>query len=139
MTVHDFGQVYELGTRCYDVTDKPYNYWSIGEVAAHLEKNAGLCFVAEADGRVVGFLLGDENFEIIEDTAHIEWIAVDPACRRLGVASRLIEEALTAIEGLGKSRVVADIAADNEYSRGLARKLGFEEGLSVTYFTKELG
>jgi ribosomal protein S18 acetylase RimI-like enzyme len=122
----------------HKVTDKPYNYWSIREVADHLEGNPGLCFVAEADGAVVGFLLGDETFEILDDTAHVEWIAVDEAYRRLGIAQRLLEEAVTSVERLGKQAVVADIAADNPYSRGLAEKLGFEEGLSVTYFTKRL-
>jgi RimJ/RimL family protein N-acetyltransferase len=40
-------------------------------------------------------------------------------------------------ERLGNRRVDADVASDNEYSRGLTRKLGFTEGLSVTYFVKE--
>jgi ribosomal protein S18 acetylase RimI-like enzyme len=138
MEVRDFAAVYELGVRSYKVTDKPYNYWSIREVADHLERNPGLCFVAEIDGRVVGFVLGDETFEILEDTAHIEWIAVDAAYRRRGIAQRLLETAVTAVDRLGKKAVVADIAADNPYSRGLAEKLGFEQGLSVTYFTKRL-
>ena len=97
-----------------------------------------LCLVAEADGRVVGFMLGDETFEFIEDTAHIEWIAVDDEYRRHGIARRLLQEAVGAVERLGKRAVVADIASDNPYSRGLAEKLGFSEGLSVTYFTKRL-
>ena len=138
MEVRDFAAVYELGTRSYKLTDKPYNYWSIREVADHLEGNPGLCFVAEADGEVVGFVLGDETFEIIEDTAHVEWIAVDERYRRQGIAERLLAEAVAAVERLGKSAVVADVAADNPYSRGLMQKLGFEEGLSVTYFTKRL-
>ena len=138
MEVRDFGAVYELGLRSYNVTDKPYNYWSIREVADHLETNPALCFVAEADGRVVGLLLGDESFEIIADTAHLEWIAVDEGYRRRGIAQRLLEEGVAAAARLGKRAVVADIAADNRYSRSLARKLGFEEGLSVTYFTKRL-
>lgn len=136
MEVCDFAAVYELGRRSYDVTDKPYNYWSLREVADHLETNPGLCFVAEADGRVVGFLLGDETFEIIEDTAHLEWLAVSEDHRRRGIAQRLLEAGVTAAERLGKSAVVADIAADNPHSRGLAQKLGFTEGLTVTYFTK---
>jgi ribosomal protein S18 acetylase RimI-like enzyme len=138
MEVRDFAAVYELGARSYKVTDKPYNYWSIREVADHLERNPGLCLVAEADGHVVGFILGDESFEIIEDTAHLEWIAVDERYRRHGIAQRLLAEAVAAVERLGKSAIVADMAADNPYSRGLAEKLGFEEGLSVTYFTKRL-
>ena len=138
MEVRDFADVYELGRRSYKLTDKPYNYWSIREVADHLERNASLCFVAEADGRVVGFILGDEAFEIIEETTHLEWIAVDDQYRRQGIARRLLEMAVAASERMGKRAVVADIAADNPYSRGLAEKLGFTEGLSVTYFTKRL-
>src|SRR5687767_6315980 len=113
MDVRDFAEVYELGRRSYKVTDKPYNYWSIREVADHLERNPGLCFVAEADGRVVGFILGDETFEIIEDTAHLEWIAVDEQYRRHGIARRLLEAAVAAVERMGKGAVVADIATDN--------------------------
>lgn len=138
MEVRDFAAVYELGLRSYKVTDKPYNYWSIREVADHLERNPSLCFVAEDDGRVVGFLLGDERFEILDDTAHLEWIAVDEAYRRQGLARRLLTEGVAAVERLGKRAVVADVASDNPYSRGLAAKLGFEEGISVTYFTKRL-
>lgn len=138
MEVHDFADVYELGVRSYKVTDKPYNYWSIREVADHLERNPDLCFVAVADDRVVGFVLGDKTFEILEDTAHLEWIAVDERCRRHGIARLLLEEAVEAVERLGKHVVVADIASDNPHSRGLAEKLGFSEGLSVTYFTKRL-
>ena len=91
MEVRDFAAVYELGLRSYEVTDKPYNYWSLREVADHLQSNPGLCFVADGDGRVVGFLLGDERFEILEDTAHLEWIAVDEEYRRRGIAQRLLE------------------------------------------------
>lgn len=139
MELRDFADVYELGRSSYKVTDKPYNYWSIREVADHLDRNPRLCFVAEVDGRVVGFILGDETFEIIEDTAHLEWIAVDEGYRRHGIARQLLEAAVAAVERMGKRTVVADIAADNPYSRGLAEKLGFAEGLSVTYFTKRFG
>ena len=138
MRVADFGDVYELGLQCYDVLDKPYNYWSIREVADHLEGNPGLCFVAEADGRVVGFTLGDASFEILEDTGHLEWIAVAPEYRRRGVAARLIDRAVETFRELGKKRVVADIASGNAASRAMAARTGFTEGISVTYWAKEL-
>lgn len=138
MDVRDFAAVYELGRRCYKVTDKPYNYWSIAEVADHLQRNPELCFVAEVDGEVAGFILGDETFELIEDTAHFEWIAVAPEHRRRGIADSLLEAAIDVVREKGKARIVADVASDNAYSPQLARKHGFTEGLSVTYFTKEL-
>lgn len=138
MGVADFGEVYELGLRCYDVLDKPYNYWSIREVADHLERNPGVCFVAEADGRVVGFALGDATFELIEDTGHLEWVAVAPDYRRQGIAVRLVERAVEALRETGRRRVVADIASGNEASRAMAARTGFTEGISVTYFVKDL-
>jgi ribosomal protein S18 acetylase RimI-like enzyme len=139
MSVGDFAQVYELGLRCYDVLDKPYNYWSIREVADHLQGNPSLCFVAEAAGAIVGFALADETFELIEDTGHLEWVAVAPEVRKRGVASRLIVTAADALRAAGKARMVADIASDNAASRAMAARLGFTEGISVTYFEKLLG
>jgi ribosomal protein S18 acetylase RimI-like enzyme len=138
MRVEDFAQVYELGLRCYDVLDKPYNYWSIREVADHLENNPSLCFVAEADGVIAGFALADETFELIDDTGHLEWVAVAPEFRRQGVASRLITAAADALRAAGKHKVVTDIASDNPASRAMAAQLGFTEGISVAYFEKEL-
>ncbi len=138
MRVSDFSQVYELGLRCYNVREKPYNYWSISEVAAHLEGNPHLCYVAEADGQIVGFGLGEESYQILENTGHLEWIAVAPEYRRQGVATRLIQTLLRVYQELGKEQVVADISSENAASRGLARKLGLSEGISVTFFVKKL-
>lgn len=135
-TVHDFGAVYELGLRCYDVTAIPYNYWSIENIAGYLETSLSL--VAEENGKIVGFLLGGESFEGDEQTAYLEWLAVDAEHRRQGLGRRLTEAALARVQELGKARVVVDIAAPNAASRALAEGLGFEEEVSVSYFAKRL-
>ena len=137
MSVDDLAQVYKLGLRCYNVQDKPYNYWSIREVAHHVEANPGLCYVAD-DGKVIGFTLGEASYEVLENTGHLEWVAVAPEYRHRGIASQLIETMVRAFQELGKARVVADVSSDNGASRALARKLGFSEGISVTFFVKEL-
>jgi len=136
--VEDLPQVYRLGTRCYDVRDKPYNYWSVREVADHIERNPDLCFVAEDDGRIVAFALGDESYEVLEDTGHLEWLAVDAAYRRQGLATKLVEVAVDAMRQKGKLDVVADVSSANEASRPLLRGMGFDEGISVTFFTRRL-
>jgi ribosomal protein S18 acetylase RimI-like enzyme len=138
MNVDDFAQVYKLGLQCYDVQDKPYNYWSIREVADHLETHPKLCFVAEANGRVVGFVLGAAKYEILEDTGHLEWVAVASDYRRKGLASRLVTTMVDAFTALGKARVATDVSSANVASRGMAKALGFTEGISVTFFVKEL-
>lgn len=138
MTAGDFGAVYQLGSLYFDRTAIPYNYWSIGNVAKHLETSGDLCLVAEENGQIVGFLLCDENFEADEQTAYIEWLAVDSEHRRAGLGRRLAEEALARVAELGKTRVVLEVAAPNTASRALAEQLGFEEEVSVTYFAKQV-
>jgi ribosomal protein S18 acetylase RimI-like enzyme len=138
MAVDDLPAVYKLGLECYDVTDKPYNYWTIREVADHVEGSPGLCFVADDDGDVVGFALGAESYEVLEDTGHLEWVAVAPSHRRQGIASRLLATAVDAFRELGKSAVVADVASTNAASHALAAGAGFTEGISVTFFTRRL-
>jgi ribosomal protein S18 acetylase RimI-like enzyme len=65
-------------------------------------------------------------------------VAVAPEYRRQGVALRLVDRAVEALREAGKKRVVADIASRNEASRAMAERTGFTEGISVTYFVKDL-
>ena len=138
MQIEDLPAVYRLGTRSYELTDKPYNFWSVREVAHHVEVAPNLCFVAVADGDVVGFALGEPSYEILEDTGHLEWIAVAPEYRQSGLALKLIEAVVDELRSLGRRVVVADVSSANEASRELFRRAGFEEGISVTFFTRRL-
>jgi ribosomal protein S18 acetylase RimI-like enzyme len=138
MKIEDLPAVYRLGTRCYHVHDKPYNYWSVREVADHVEGSPELCFVAEAAGEVVGFALGAPSYEILKDTGHLEWVAVDSEYRRTGLATQLIDAVVSALRALGRQDVVADVSSANEASRTLFARAGFDEGISVTFFTRRL-
>jgi ribosomal-protein-alanine N-acetyltransferase len=98
--------------------------WSPG---ALLEGLAG-CLAAQHDERLAGFLL-------YRETASAEWeilnLAVDPALRRQGVASRLIEEFL----GLTGGDVYLEVRESNQAARELYRRWGFtEEGLRRGYY-----
>lgn len=136
--VEDLPAVYRLGTRCYERHDKPYNYWSVREVADHVETSPELCFVAENAGEVVGFALAAPSYEFLENTGHLEWLAVAPEHRRDGLATRLIEAVVEQLRARGCEDVVADVSTANEASRGLFERAGFEEGISVTFFTRRL-
>jgi ribosomal protein S18 acetylase RimI-like enzyme len=138
MAVEDVPAVFRLGARCWDVIDVPYNWWSLTEVATHLEEDADLCLVAELDGQVVGFVIGAASFEVLEDTGHLEWIAVDPNHRRRHLASRLLEAELEAYRALGRKAVATDIGSKNVASQELVRRHGFAEGVSITFFMRRL-
>jgi ribosomal protein S18 acetylase RimI-like enzyme len=138
MELEDLPAVYRLGLRCWNVLDKPYNYWSIREVADHFETEPDLSFVAVDNGSVVGFVLGAESYEILEDTGHLEWVAVAPEHRGGGLGGRLIEAFVDALHSRGRREVVADISSKNDASRALFRRAGFDEGIGITFFTRRL-
>jgi ribosomal protein S18 acetylase RimI-like enzyme len=138
MTLEDLPAVYRLGTECYDLHDKPYNYWSVREVAEHFETSPDLCLVADGGGAVVGFALAAPSYELFENTGHLEWVAVAPQERRNGLAAKLIEAIVDRLRERGCSDVVADVSSANETSRTVFRRAGFEEGISVTFFTRRL-
>lgn len=138
MTAADLDDVFELGSRSWDATAIPYIYWSRDGARRQLEASPDLCFVADENGRIVGFLLGEASFESDDQTAYLEWLAVAPDHRRQGLGRRLAEAALAGLEERGMGRVMIDIADDNRPSRALAEELGFQEEATVTYFTKRL-
>ena len=98
--------------------------WSAG---ALLEGLAG-CIAAQHGDRLVGFLL-------YREIASTEWeilnLAVDPAMRRQGVASRLIEEFLSMAGG----EVYLEVRESNHAARALYARWRFsEEGLRPGYY-----
>lgn len=91
------------------------------------------CFVAETDGRVVGFLVsrqlcgerGDEECE-----REILNIAVAPQWRRKGIAKALLESELRC-----KAVFYLEVRESNEAAQALYRTLGFIEiGLRTDYY-----
>ena len=65
--------------------------------------------LAKAEGEVVGFAL----VRAIIDEAELLLIAVDPACRRRGVAGALMRSMLAECRGRGVRRVHLEVRANN--------------------------
>jgi ribosomal protein S18 acetylase RimI-like enzyme len=138
MTLDDLPDVYRLGTACYDRSAIPYAFWTLAEVADHFANSPDLCFVGDSGGAVVGFGLGAPSYEILEDTGHVEWIAVAPDHRGGGLARRLVEALVHGLDARGCRVVVADVAGANEPSRRLFTSTGFDESSTITFFTRRL-
>jgi ribosomal-protein-alanine N-acetyltransferase len=64
--------------------------WSLSMFVLELSKPSGVCLAAIAHKRVLGYLICARYV----DVWHLMNIAVDPAARRRGVASALLEEML---------------------------------------------
>lgn len=69
----------------------------------YLERNPGLSFIAEVDGRVVASLMAGHDGR----RGYIQHLAVDPEQRKQGIAGRLLELCLQALlaQGIVKSHV----------------------------------
>lgn len=82
-------------------------------------------FVAEADGRLVGFVAGFRS-QTHADQAYIHFVGVEPAWRGTGLGRRLYERFFEAAAGLGCSEVHCVTSPMNEGSIAFHSALGFE-------------
>ncbi len=83
----------------------------------------------EGDETIVGYLLGsleDRDWSDLRDACgKIHDLYVDAGVRGRGVASRLVEEAVTRLTAMGAPRVVLMAAWRNAAARTLFEHLGF--------------
>ncbi|NUO60320.1 MAG: GNAT family N-acetyltransferase [Hamadaea sp.] len=136
MGLEHLRQVRDLGRQVYDVTVKPYTSWSLTSIAEHLDTDEGACWVALVDDRVVGFVLGSMTFELRDDWAYLEWIAVAPEQQGKGIARRLVDVCCNALFAAGATRVVTDVEETNHASAALMERSGFTAATTVTLFTR---
>jgi ribosomal protein S18 acetylase RimI-like enzyme len=103
-------------------------WWGGRQMAAMLPKLffvhfRDTSFVAEEDGRVVGFLCGFRS-QTYEDEAYIHFVGVDPSARGAGIARALYERFFAAVAPRTIVRAVTSPA--NERSLAFHRALGFD-------------
>jgi ribosomal-protein-alanine acetyltransferase len=79
--------------------------------------------VVEQDGRVVGFIVGQQ----LEDEWEIENIAVTGEARRCGLGSRLVGELLDVVRSRGGKSVFLEVRESNRAARSLYEKWAFIE------------
>ncbi len=91
--------------------------------------------MARTAGKVVGYAEGD----LLLPVAHLNRIAVHPACQGHGIGALLLHDALRAFWRLGATQVSLNTQVDNHYSQRLYRRFGFDPvGDGVTVWELEL-
>jgi ribosomal-protein-alanine N-acetyltransferase len=74
---------------------------------------------------------------LIVDELHINTIAVDPAVRRAGLATALMQHVMRDAARSGARRATLEVRASNEPARRLYAQLGFEEAaVRPLYYTQ---
>ena len=105
------------------------------EIAAYLRRNPELSLVAEAYGRLVGTILCGHDGR----RGLIHHLATAAECRRRGVGSALLREALKGLReaGIGKCHVL--VFRDNRDGVAFWRRVGAEERVELALFSVGTG
>ena len=107
--------------------------WSEQSVREELSNPLSLWLVALVDGQVAGYV----GSQTVLDEADMMNLAVDPACRRQGIARALVEALTAALAERGVRSLTLEVRASNEGAIALYRTLGFAQvGRRPNYYTK---
>jgi ribosomal-protein-alanine N-acetyltransferase len=96
--------------------------WSEKSFRNELDHKGGIFIVALLEGKVVGY----GGVWLVIDEAHITTIAVDPACQRQGIGTRLVVDLLIRARQAGMTCSTLEVRAGNLPAISLYEKLGFK-------------
>jgi ribosomal protein S18 acetylase RimI-like enzyme len=109
-------------------------------IGYYLRRDPETSVVAELEGRVVGFMLGEVRsgeFGLEEPTGWVEVLGVDPDCRGRNVGRQMGETILQRFRERGAHSVRTLVDEENEELRGFFGSIGFEPS-SFRAFTRPI-
>lgn len=133
MTIVDYDSVYDLwintpGMGLNNIDD------SRDGIEKFLRRNPETCFVAETDGKIVGVIIcGNDGRR-----GYIYHTAVLPDYRKQGIASELVESALSALEREGICKAALVIFEKNSLGNAFWESLGFTTRDDLVYRNKTI-
>lgn len=131
LTIKDLPSIIEIDRK---VLGEPRpEYWKRKiEVSEFRPPLASL--VAEIDGKVIGFILGDVSgweFGVPDNTGMIETVGVDPAFQRQGIARLLSEELIRSFKLNGVRKINTLVEWNDWDLLQFFYAMGFERGRRV--------
>ncbi|MDE7245796.1 MAG: GNAT family N-acetyltransferase [Oscillospiraceae bacterium] len=131
MTVGDYPQVYALwrGTPGMGLREADD---SQAGIERFLKRNPASCFVAEEDGNIIGVILSGHDGR----RGYIYHTAVAPAYRKRGIARKLVEKAMDALEKEGINKAALVVFERNGSGNSFWEHLGFSVRNDLVYRNK---
>ena len=117
MTLAHVGQVAALEARCFP------DPWSRNSIAGELDNPLSLWLVALDGQTVVGYV----GSQTVLGEVDMMNLAVSPAARRQGVARRLVQALLAALEARGAYQLTLEVRVSNQPALALYAGLGFTQ------------
>lgn len=131
LTIDDYLEIVSLWSRG-ELPFKPEGRDSRRALEAQMNANPDFFLGAFEDGQLVGTVVLSSDMR----KGWINRLAVDPGCRRRGVAKALIEESEETLRNHGLRIFCSLIEGSNGPSKALFKKCGYSEHADISYFTK---
>jgi len=114
---HEFAALYKLDQSCFPAGIS----YSKATLRYFLTLPSADCTVAEEGGRIVGFILSEENPPL----AHIITLDVDAKHRRNGIGTALLETQEANLASRGVRSILLETAIDNEAAVAFWKRRGY--------------
>ncbi|MGD0855385.1 MAG: GNAT family N-acetyltransferase [Dehalococcoidia bacterium] len=139
MEVDDIPAVFHLGERVFTAEKTPtlYRTWDEFEVVSMFTSDQEYCLVAELEGKIIGFILGNviAKRKSAWKYGYLVWLVVSPEYQRLGVASKLFNRFADKMIEDGVRMFIVDTEADNLEALHFFRDKGFNSPQQHIYMT----
>lgn len=133
MTIDDYDGVYNLWINTpgmgLNSTDD-----SREGIEKYIKRNPTSCFVAEDNDKIVGVIIAGHDGR----RGYIYHTAVLPAYRKQGIAKRLVDSAMSALDAEGINKVALVAFKKNELGNGFWENIGFINRDDLVYRNKNI-
>ena len=133
MTIDDYEQVYALWLSCKGMGLNDLDDSREG-IERFLKRNPGTCFVAEDNDGIIGVIIAGNDGR----RGYIYHTSVSPERRHEGIATTLVDTALSALKAEGINKVALVVFERNEAGNGFWEKQSFTERNDLVYRNKAL-
>ncbi len=133
MYITDYEDVYSLWLSCKGMGLNNLDDSKDG-IERFLNRNPETCFVAEKDNKIVGVIITGNDGR----RGYIYHTAVNPDYRKQGIASALVNTALTALETIGINKVALVVFERNQSGNEFWEKIGFTQRDDLIYRNKTI-
>jgi ribosomal protein S18 acetylase RimI-like enzyme len=118
------------------VAGKDWRERKAREIAVDCELQPDGIFVAESEGRIVGYVT--TRLDRFSGIGRIANLAVDAGCRQMGIGSTLIRYAVEWMRSQGMALAKIETLAQNERGQALYPQLGFREVARQIHYAMRL-
>ena len=132
MDIQDYEKIMDLwwhaeGVRLSDADSKE-------NIGKFLKRNAGISFIAERDGEIIGTILCGYDGR----RGYLHHLTVKAAYRGNGLGRRLVESCLTELQKQGIKKCHLFVLADNQQGMNFWNHIGFQRRDDVNIFSKDI-